>query len=132
MASKSSCTHAGEARNVWFPKTGWIVCCPKCDPAPKPVEAPYIGGVTLSDRTRDQFRPALGKKRAAKLQTAGDVEKELWDFSRRYPHLQKGYKKGRTYDTNSEADVKSLGRIENCNTDGLSGVNISDGPENRG
>ena len=69
----------------------------------------FVRNCVMSDKTRSGLRWAFGKKKAAKMRTTKDVDAALMDFAKRYPHLQPGYKRGKSYDLNSPADLRELG-----------------------
>jgi len=72
--------------NIYTPKTGWIVVD---DDAPIINKAPYIGGVSMTDRSVRDCRHVFThqERRMGKNKTVKDVDKALDRFQVRYPHL---------------------------------------------
>lgn len=75
----------------------------------------FVENKVVSDKTKQLFRYVFGKKKAAKIRTTRDIDANFQDFARRFPHLQPGYKRGKTYDLHSASDIKNLGTpIDTC------------------
>lgn len=55
-------------------------------PPPENV-APYIGGVSMTESSRQDFKHVVTKKQFRELKTVGDVDRALDNFQQRYPHL---------------------------------------------
>lgn len=72
--------------HIYTPKTGWIVVD---DDAPIINKAPYIGGVTMTERSiRDNRHVFMHQERRMGMnKTVKDVDKALDRFQVRYPHL---------------------------------------------
>lgn len=74
--------------NIYTPKTGWIVVD---DSEPVVNVAPYIGGVSMTERSirdnRHVFTP--GERKRGLNKTVKDVDRALDNFQVRYPHLKR-------------------------------------------
>lgn len=81
------------------------------DGPPPQNAAPYIGGVSMGESSRRDFRHVVTKKQFRDLRTAKDVDRALDNFQARYPHL---------------------GRPGKVARDPMPSVNISDRRENNG
>lgn len=86
----------------------------------------FVKGRVLNEKSRKQFRWAFGKKKYPGIQTVKDVDRNLEDFTMRYPHLAPGYRKGKTYEAGSRHDMKSLGHADIIRKDPFPGVQITD------
>lgn len=75
-------------RNIYTPATGWIVVD---DSAPIINKAPYIGGVSMSDKSIRDSKHVFTKKdrMLGRNKTVKDIDTALDRFSVRYPHLQR-------------------------------------------
>jgi hypothetical protein len=112
----------------------WIKC-EECGDRAKLGIAPTLGFIrnaVLSKKTKEGLRFAFGKKKAAKMQTTKDVDNALLDFARRYPHLQPGYSRKKTFDVNSAHDMKELGTPTYKLSDPFPDTKISDDKRNHG
>lgn len=74
--------------NIYTPKTGWIVVD---DSEPVINVAPYVGGVTMTDRSvKDNRHVFTANERKRGLnRTVKDVDRALDNFQVRYPHLKR-------------------------------------------
>ncbi len=111
----------------------WVKC-EACGDRAKLGLAPTIGFIrnaVLSRKTKEGLRFAFGKKKAGKMQTTKDVDAALYDFQGRYKHLMPNYKRGRTYDLNSESDKKDLGLPSFKLSDPFPDAKISDDGRNQ-
>ena len=112
----------------------WIKCG-ECDCRAHLGIAPtlsFIRNAVLSRATKEGLRFAFGKKKAAKMQTTKDVDAALTDFARRYPHLQPGYSRKKTFDVNSAHDMKELGTPSYKLSDPFPETRITDEKRNHG
>lgn len=75
-------------RNIYTPKTGWIVVD---DSAPVENVAPYIGGVTMTERSIMDNRHVFthAERKMGLNKTVKDVDRALDNFKVRYPHLKR-------------------------------------------
>lgn len=94
--------------NIYTPKTGWIVVD---DSEPVINKAPYIGGVTMTERSIRDNRHVFThrERRMGRNKTVKDVDRALDNFQVRYPHL---------------------GRPDRMRRDPFPGTNISDDRRN--
>lgn len=112
----------------------WIKC-EECGKRAKLGIAPTIGFIrnaVMSRKTKEGLRFAFGKKKAAAMRTTKDVDAALYDFQGRYRHLMPNYKRGRTYDLNSEHDRKELGFPSFKLSDPFPDTQITDEKRNHG
>lgn len=72
--------------HIYTPKTGWIVVD---DSEPIINKAPYIGGVTMTERSIRDNRHVFThqERKMGKNKTVKDVDQALDRFQVRYPHL---------------------------------------------
>ena len=74
--------------NIYTPKTGWIVVD---DSEPIINKAPYIGGVSMTERSVRDCKQVFTKRDRAlgRNKTVKDVDRALDNFQVRYPHLKR-------------------------------------------
>lgn len=108
----------------------WVVCerCGKRAKLglPSSLTAQYVRNAAINQKTKDQFRYVFGKDKASKLRTTKDIDSAFTDFTKRYKHLAPGYVRGKQYDLNSAADLKSLGHPGEISRDPFPRSRISD------
>ena len=112
----------------------WIKC-EECGDRAKLGIAPTIGFIrnaVMSRKTKEGLRFAFGKKKAAAMRTTKDVDAALLDFARRYPHVQPGSSRKKTFDVNSAHDMKELGTPTYKLSDPFPDTKISDDKRNHG
>lgn len=93
---------------------------------PSNLTAQFVKNAGINDKTRDQFRFVFGKDKADKFRTTKDIDGAFQDFTKRYPHLAPGYKRGEKYDLNSSADLRKLGNAGEISRDPFPREKITD------